>query len=67
MSGVGQLCACCRIVLHGIKRHGFKEFPGGLTVKDLALSLQWQEFDPWPRNFQMAAGMAKKKKKKTWV
>ena len=29
------------------------EFPGGLVVKDLALLLQWQGFDPWPGNFRM--------------
>ena len=27
------------------------EFPGGLAVKDLASSLLWLRFDPWPRNF----------------
>ena len=32
-------------------------------VKDLALSLLWQEFDPWPGNFQMPWGQPKKKKK----
>ena len=25
-----------------------KEFPGGLVVKDLGLSLLWLRFDPWP-------------------
>ena len=25
------------------------EFPGDLVVKDLALSLMWLQFDPWPR------------------
>ena len=35
------------------------EFPGGLMVKDLALSLlwhrslRWWEFDPWSQNFCM--------------
>ena len=33
-------------------------------VKDLALSLLWQEFDPWPGNFQMPWGQPKKKKKR---
>ena len=39
-------------------------------VKDLVLSLQqlrlllWLRFDPWPGNFLVAAGAAKKKKKK---
>ena len=27
--------------------------PGGLDVKNLALSLLWHEFNPWPRNFHM--------------
>ena len=27
------------------------EFPGGLVVKDSALSLLWLGFDLWPRNF----------------
>ena len=30
-----------------------KEFPGGLEVKDLILSLLWLRFDPWPGNFCM--------------
>ena len=29
------------------------EFPCGLEVKDLALSLLWLRCDPWPRNFHM--------------
>ena len=28
-----------------------REFPGGLAVKDLALSLLWRGFDPWPGDF----------------
>ena len=30
-----------------------QEFPGGLAVKDLALSLLWVKFKPWPENFCM--------------
>lgn len=30
-----------------------REFPGSLAVKDLALSLLWFGFDPWPGNFHM--------------
>ena len=30
-----------------------KEFPGGLVVKDPALSLLRLRFNPWPRNFCM--------------
>ena len=29
------------------------ELPGGLVVKDLALSLLWRGFDPWPGNLCM--------------
>ena len=29
------------------------EFPGGLAVEDLALSLLWLGFSPWPENFCM--------------
>ena len=29
-----------------------REFPGGLVVKNLALSLLWLRFDPWPRDFR---------------
>ena len=32
------------------KKKHLKEFPGGLAVKDPALSLLWCAFDPWPRN-----------------
>ena len=28
-----------------------QEFPGGLVVKDLASSLLWLTFDPWPGDF----------------
>ena len=30
-----------------------QEFPGGLAVKDLMLSLLWCRFDPWAGNFCM--------------
>ena len=29
------------------------EFPGGLVVKDLVLSLLWLGFSPWPGDFGM--------------
>lgn len=32
------------------KKEASKEFPGGLVIKDLVLSLWWHGFDPWPRN-----------------
>ena len=44
------------------------EFPGGLEVKDLALSLQWlgsllcHGFDPWSQELLHTVGMAKKSK-----
>ena len=37
-------------------------FPGGLVVKDLALSLLWLRLDPWPRNFCMPQVQPKNKK-----
>ena len=39
-----------------------QEFPGGLVVKDLALSLLWLRFDPWPRNFCMLQAQSEKTK-----
>ena len=36
----------------------------GVPIKDLALSLLWQGFDPQPRNFHIGNGQKKKKKKK---
>ena len=38
------------------------EFPGGPAVKDLALSLLWLEFDPWPGNFCVPWVWPKKRK-----
>ena len=48
----------CILIYH------FEEFPGGLAVKDLALSLLWLRFIPWPQECLHATGMAKRKKKK---
>ena len=39
------------------------EFPGGLAVRELALSLLWCEFDPWPEKFCMPQVDQKKKKR----
>jgi len=36
-----------------IKSWHFPEFPVDLVVKDLAWSLLWRGFDPWPGNFRM--------------
>ena len=50
-----------------------EEFPGGLVVKDLALSLLWlrsplwHRFDPWPGKFHILSGQPKKKKKEMWL
>ena len=40
------------------------EFPGRLAVKDLALSLLWLRFDPWPGNIHMLWGSQKPSKTK---
>ena len=40
-----------------------EEFPGGLAVKDLALSLLWLGFSLWPGNFGRLQAQPKKKKK----
>ena len=36
-----------------LQSHPAEEFPDGLVVKDLALSLLWHGFSPWPQNFCM--------------
>ena len=46
-------------LLFGVLQKERKEFPSGLTVKDLILSLLWLRFSPWPRNFLHAAGGAR--------
>ena len=43
------------------------EFPGGLVVKDMGLSLLSHGFDAWPRNFCMPWAWHPKKKKKKKV
>ena len=40
------------------------ELPGGLVVKELALSPLWLRLNPWPRNFCMPRVQTEKKKKK---
>ena len=37
----------------GIRKPAWREFPGGLAVKDSALSLPWLGFDPWSGKFCM--------------
>ena len=39
-----------------------EEFPGGLAVKNLALSLLWCGLDPWPGNFHMPWVQQKRRK-----
>ena len=46
-----------------ISQSAVREFPGGLVVKDSALSLPWPGFDLWPWNFYMPWVWQKKKKK----
>ena len=43
------------------------EFPGGLAVKDLVLSLSWWEFDPWPGNLYMPWACTPKEKEKEMI
>ena len=38
------------------------EFPGGLVVKELALSLLWLSFNSWPEDAWMLQAVPKKKK-----
>ena len=40
------------------KERDFYEFPGGLAVEDLALSLLWLWLDLWARNFHMLLPLA---------
>ena len=62
-------CNCDKCAYMYLKRS--KDFPGGLEVKDLALSLLWLGSDPlgvgsgtWHRKFCMPGAWQKKKKKK---
>ena len=43
------------------------EFPGGLVIKDPALSPLWLGFDPWPGNFHMPGTLSKTKPNKTYM
>ena len=44
--------------------HTHTQFPGGLAIKDLVLSLQWLRFNPGPENFCMLQALLKNKNKK---
>ena len=39
------------------------ECPGGLAVKDMALSQLWHEFDPWPKDFHKPRAWPRNKQK----
>ena len=47
---------------HGTFEKINKEFPGGLVVMDLALSLLWLRFNPWPGNFRTLQARPKREK-----
>ena len=47
---VGGMNEQCEMV---VVERSVLEFPSGLVVKDLVLSLLWLLFDPWPWNFCM--------------
>ena len=60
LQGVQQLC--------WILKDGRRKFPGGLGVKELALSLLWLEFNPWPGNFHMPqVAKTNKQTNKRWT
>ena len=40
------------------------DFPGGLAAKELASSLLWLRFNPWPRKFCSLCAIAKKQTNK---
>ena len=44
-----------------------QEFPGGLTVRELALSLLWHRFDSWPGNFHTLQVCLKNKTKQKYT
>ena len=46
------------------KRKKFQEFPGGLAIKDLVLSLLWLEIEPWPGTSTCCGCSQNRKKKK---
>ena len=39
-----------------------QEFPCGLVIQDVALSLLWYRFSPWPGNLCMSQTQSKKEK-----
>ena len=52
---ISIVSALCRMLIS-------QEFPGGLVVNDLALSLLWGSFRLWPGNLHMLWVWTKKKK-----
>ena len=62
------ICILNYHVAHLKKKNHIGEFPGGLEIKDLVLSLLWPGFHPWPKNFCMWwASKKKKKRKKNYI
>ena len=59
-------CWNLTVAIH-MQENEVREFPGGLSVKDSALSLMWLQFSPWPRNFHMPWHHQREKKKKDEV
>ena len=55
------------LYIYIFKIGGGWEFPGGLVVKELALTLLQFRFNTWPGNFcNLKCSQKKKKKKKKW-
>ena len=56
--------------VEGTSRNGPEEFPSGLVVKDLALSLLWLKlllqcrFDPWSQNFPMLQALQERMRRR---
>ena len=62
--GPGNLLDNCVCLPEQNKKVCKWELPGGLAVKDLALSLLWLRFDLWPSNFHMQQAQPKEKREK---
>ena len=58
-----QLTIKHTLLLETQLRLDIQEFPGSLADKDLALSLLWLGFSPWPMELLHVTGAAKKQKK----
>ena len=69
MAQIPHCCGCGvkKIIDTQKKNYRQSEFPGGLSVKALAVSLLWLRFHLWPRNFHMLEAWPKKNEKKKIV